>query len=98
MRSRDAVEVLNPFRLLAGRLIVLEHAVLDNQPLIRGNSLIVPRDARQRVRLRAIRLYVHERGSVFQLSDRLLGRRDETGARVVGLLTDGTVELRGVPD
>src|SRR5687768_11054504 len=98
MRSRDAGELPYSRYLLARRLIVLEQALLDYQPLIRWNAFVIPRHAAERPLLRAIRLHVHDGRAIAQLADHLLWRRHEAGARVVRLFADCTIELGGVAD
>ena len=94
MRSADAGERPDARHLLARGLVVLEEALLDDQPLVGRHAFVVPRDAGERAFLRAIGLDVHEGRTEAQLADHLLGRRDEARAGVVGLLADGAIELR----
>ena len=98
VRPGHAGELLDPRDLLARRLVILENTALDEQPLVCGHALVVPRDAGERAFLRPIGLDVHEVGAVAQLSEHLLGRRHEARAGVVGLFANRAIELRGVTD
>jgi hypothetical protein len=98
VRAPDTRQAFDPFRLFARGLVVLEHALLDDEPLIGRHPLIVPGHARERAFLRAVGLHVHELRAVAQLADRLVGRGDEARARVVGLLANRAVQLCRVAD
>src|SRR4029079_16717966 len=91
-------ELLDPRDLLARRLVILEDTLLDDQPLIRWHSLVVPCHSTEGALLRAVRLDVHDGRAVLQLTDDLLRRRHEARARVVCFFTDGAIELGRMAD
>ena len=76
----------------------MNRPLVDDQPLVGRHAFVVPRDAGERAFLGAVGLDVHEGRTEAQLPDHLLGRRDEAGAGVVGLLADRAIELGRVAD
>ncbi len=94
VRARHAGQLLDLRGLLARGLVVLEDALLDQQPAIGRHAFVVPRHSRQRPLLRAIGLHVHLCRAIGQLADHLLGRGDEARAGVVGLLADARDRAR----
>ena len=98
VRLVDARELADPRRLLARRLVVLEHALLDDEPLVGRHALVVPRHAGERTFLGAVALDVHDRRAVLELADVLLRRRDEARAREVRLVAHRAIQLGGMAD
>src|SRR5690242_16021361 len=54
VRPRHTGELLYSRDLLARRLVILEDAPLDQQPLVCRHAFVIPRDAGERAILRAI--------------------------------------------
>src|SRR5829696_6433164 len=102
MRARRLALLLvppvEPVGLLAGRLIVVDDAVLDDEEGLGLNALIIPADGAERPFLHPVALDVHELRAVAELPEHLLGRRDEARAGVVRLETVYAIELGRMRD
>src|SRR5512143_2036006 len=93
-----ARERSNPRSLFSCGLIVVEDSFLDDQPLVCGNSFIIPHCARERSFLSAVALDVHEVAAIAELADELLRRSNERSAGVVSFVSHRSIELGGMSD
>ena len=77
-------------------LVADEDAVLDEVPLLLGDAVVVVPDRRQTVLDDSVASDVEELGAVLQAAELVDGRERRAG--VVGLVSEGAVELGRVPD
>ena len=79
-------------------MVVHQDPLLDDHEVIGLLPLVVPTAGGEGTRRGAIGEDVHEVGAVAELPERVLRRREEAGAGVVGLESVGAVELGGMRD
>src|SRR4029078_10513157 len=82
---------LEPWRLLATRLVIVEDAFLDDEERLGLNAVIVPSDRAAAAFLRSVALNVHDLGTVLERAEDFLRRRHEARSRVNGLVSHRSV-------